>query len=62
MNNLQLIRWCEARGEISIHSPSIGWPFYTVTHEGWAVSARDFGEACDMACDRLRNEVILVQA
>lgn len=62
MNNLQLIRWCEARGEISIHAPSTGWPFYTVTHEGWAVSSRDFATVCDMACARLRREVILIKA
>lgn len=59
MNNLQLVNWAIARGELTIHEPSIAYPFYTLTMEGKAVSHRDFATACDMACAWLRCEVLV---
>lgn len=59
MNNLQLINWAIARGELTIHEPSANYPFYTLTMERKAVSHKLFYTACDMAAEHLRGEALV---
>lgn len=61
MNNLQLVAWAKRTGRLVIHSPSPRVPYFTCAMQDASVSHASLPMALDMACEWLRQEVLIVE-